>query len=268
VGQGDAALVDLPDGTLMLVDAGGNPGGGPDPGARVLLPLLQARRRDAIDLLVLTHPHPDHYGGLEALLGQVPIREIWDSGQGAAEREQSGTARASAELLDRARALGSRVRLPSELCGQVQTRGRATLHLLAPCPAYDSGYDPNDNSLVLRIDIGRRRLLFTGDVEAHAEGQLVQQQREALRADVLKVPHHGSRTSSSLELLAAVQPSIAVVSAGATNSFGHPHREVLARLEARVAHVFSTAQHGGTVVLTDGNTLLLETWSGAKVGEK
>jgi competence protein ComEC len=261
VGQGDAALVDLPDGSLMLVDAGGNPGGGADPGERVLVPLLRARRRDAIDLLVLTHPHPDHYGGMAALVGQVPIREIWDSGQGPAERELSGTAKATAELLDRARGLGSRVRAVDELCGRVQLRGRAALHVLAPCPGYDSGWDANDNSLVLRVDVGRRRFLFTGDVEAHGEARLVEGPEE-LRADVLKVPHHGSRTSSSAELLAAVQPTVAVVSVGASNGFGHPHAEVMERLRGAVRSVLTTAEHGGVVVTTDGAGLEVETWSG------
>jgi competence protein ComEC len=247
VGQGDAAIIDLPNGEVMLIDAGGNPQGGPDPGARALLPLLAARRRAQLDTVVLTHPHPDHYGGLEAIIEALPIRELWDSGQSAAEAELIDTTKAALALLERARARGTRVLAPEQLCGRPRHYGAATVRVLAPCPSYDSGFDPNDNSLVVRIDYAGRSLLFAGDIEAHAEQKLLAD-AAPLRSDILKVPHHGSRTSSSEPLLQAVQPQLAIISAGASNPFGHPHPEVVERLRRHAGQVIDLGESGGTIV--------------------
>ncbi len=259
VGQGDAALVDLPDGRCMLIDAGGNPNGGADPGSAVLLPLLRARRRDHLDLVVLSHPHPDHYGGLAALVGQVPVTELWDNGQASAEGDLAGTSRAATQLMAALQAHGTRVLRPSELCQKPRVFGGALLQVLAPCPSYDPGYDANDNSLVVRIQYGRRALLFAGDIEAHTEQALVGS-GVRVRADVLKVPHHGSRTSSSPELLRAVAPELAIVSAGAVNPFGHPHAEVMTRLRSSVARVIDLGTSGGVTVTTDGSELRVSRW--------
>ena len=247
VGQGDCAIIDFPDGSVMLIDAGGNPQGGPDPGERALLPLLAARRRAAVDVFVLTHPHPDHYGGLGALLEALPIVELWDNGQSTAEADMGGTSGAARALLDRAQARGVRLVQPDQLCGSERRFGDATVRVIAPCPSFDAGYDPNDNSFVLRIDYAGRSLLFSGDIEGHAEHKLVASGAQ-LRADVFKVPHHGSRTSSSEPLLQAVKPQIAVISAGAWNQFGHPHPEVLDRLEHHAEHVLQIGKLGGTSV--------------------
>jgi competence protein ComEC len=256
VGQGDSALVDLPDGTLVVIDAGGAVFGGRDPGEHAVLPMLRARRRERIDTLIVTHPHPDHYGGVAALADALPIDAVWDSGQ--ADREDAEGAWAT--LLAGLR--GSiPVRGPESLCGRPLTRGGATVEVLWPCPAFDPGWDPNDNSLVVRIRFGARSFLLLGDAEQHAEAELV---RLGLvgPVDVLKVGHHGSRTSSTDALLARTSPRLAIVSAGVGNRFGHPHDEVIARLEAHHARVLRTDHDGGIVVRSDGQSLEVETWSG------
>lgn len=257
VGQGDATLIDLPDGRCALIDGGGNPEGGRDPGERALVPLLAARRRSEIDLVVLSHPHPDHYQGLGAVLHAVKVKELWDTGQAEAEAERSSTAAQAKALLALAAAQGAKVRGPRELCGAPRHFGAAELSVLWPCPAYDSGYDPNDNSLVVRLAFKKHVMLFAGDVEAHAEAGLVAL-GSRLRANVLKVPHHGSMTSSSDAFVRAVSPQLAVISAGAANRFGHPSRDVVARFKAAGSKVIELSRAGGTIVTSDGAKLRVE----------
>lgn len=251
VAQGDAALVDLPDGSLLLVDAGGAPRGGADPGARVIVPLLRARRRSTIDTLVITHPHPDHYFGARAVLDAVKVREVWDGGQGEAESPEGD----EAQLLAGARRRGIPVRRPADLCGKPRVYGGARVDVLWPCPGFDTLLEPNDNSLVLRLSFGERTLLLAGDIEHEAEKTLVRTDRARLRADVLKVPHHGSRTSSGAALLRAVGARYAVISAGRGNAFGHPNPGVLERLAASGTRALRLDLLGGVMVTTDGHSL-------------
>ncbi len=250
VGQGDAILLEEGSGHAALIDAGGNVGGGPDPGARALVPLLRARRMRALDLVVLSHPHPDHYGGLAAVFEALSARELWDTGQAEAEDAEG----ALTALLADARARGVQVRRPNEVCGRAHAFGRARIEVLAPCPRFDETLGPNDNSFVLRVTHGARSFLFTGDAERAAEAALLAS-GGALRSDVLKVGHHGSRTSSTPALLRAVSPWLAVVSAGRANRFGHPHPEVLERLSTAARHVMRTDLAGGVEVLSDGRAL-------------
>jgi competence protein ComEC len=256
VGQGDSTLVDLPDGKLMLIDGGGAPEGGPDPGARVVLPTLRARRRPRLDVVVLSHPHPDHFGGLLSVLRNVEVGELWDSGQGALE----GAGPIYAELLRVAAERGVRVLGPKELCGAPRDFGPARISLLGPCPGIIRGRNANDNSMVLRATLGKRSFLLMGDAEAEEERELVHAHGRALDSDVLKVGHHGSRTSSGDELLSAVSPRLATISCGVRNRFGHPVPKVMARLTAHGAHVLRTDRDGALQITTDGESL---TWARA-----
>jgi competence protein ComEC len=250
VGQGDSAIVDLPDGEALVVDGGGLVGSPIDVGARVLAPELRARRREDLAAVVLTHPHPDHFSGLATGLDAVRVGALWDTGQG----EATATGGGYAALLGGMRARGVPVRRPAELCG-VHAMGGATVEVLAPCPAFDPDRGANDNSFVLRISYGARAILLVGDTEHEEEAGLLATQRERLRADVLKVGHHGSRTSSTPAFLQAVHPQEAVISAGCRNRFGHPHALTLASLAAAGARVWRTDHDGAVTVTTDGESL-------------
>jgi competence protein ComEC len=253
IGQGDAALVDLPDGSAMLVDGGGIVGSPLDVGKRVIAPLLRVRRRDALALVVLTHPHPDHFGGLDAGLAGVRVDELWDTGQG----EREGVLGGYANVLARARLQNTHIARPAEICG-AHVIGGARVDVLAPCPAALPERPPNDNSFVLRVAFGKRAFLFVGDAEREEEAELVLRYGDALRADVLKVGHHGSKTSSTPAFVAAVAPKIAVVSCGIRNRYGHPFPTTIDTLRAAGARIHRTDRRGAVVVTTDGESLTID----------
>lgn len=250
VAQGDALIVDLPDGAVMLVDTGGLPGGGPDVGARVVAPALRARRRSRIDVLVLSHAHPDHFGGLEAVSKAVDIGELW----------HPGTIRPDGELgrlIAGLEARGTVLRTPADLCGREHRFGAATVDVLWPCPSADPSAHENDNSLVLRFALGERSALLVGDAEHDTEDALVAAHGASLRSDLLKVGHHGSHTSSTPSFVDAVAPSDALISCGVRNRFGHPRPQTLATLAARGVRVHRTDLFGERRWWTDGR----ETWT-------
>jgi competence protein ComEC len=250
VGQGDAAIVDLPDGSALVVDGGGLVGSPVDTGERVLAPVLRARRRGSVRAAILSHPHPDHFGGLRRGLDAVRVGALWDTGQG--ELEAAG--RDYATLLDELRHRGVAVLRPSDVCGE-QTIGGARIEVLAPCPRLTDDRGPNDNSFVIRIGFGARSVLFVGDAEHAAEADLVATKAGSLRADVLKVGHHGSRTSTTPAFLAAVDPELAVISCGVRNRLGHPAPSTLSTLGASRARTYRTDHDGSVTVTTDGRSL-------------
>jgi competence protein ComEC len=234
VGQGDAVL--LRDGKrAALVDGGGFRRG--DIGSRVLLPALLAEGVRRLDALVMTHPDDDHCRGLVDIAAHLPVREVW-MGPGW---DPAGCAGRLAALP------GTRRRIL--WAGEEARVGRWRLLVLHPEPGERWG--ENDRSLVLRAEAFGKSALLTGDVERWAEHRLLACCREALAVDVLKVAHHGSRTSSGEAFLDAVRPRLALISAGVGNLYRHPSPEVEERLASFGARVLVTSQVGAIRVAFD-----------------
>lgn len=258
VGQGDAALIRFPQGKIMLVDAGGAPFGDWDIGTNVLLPALRAMRIPRIDIAVLSHPHPDHFGGFQAVAEHLSIGEFWHTGLSSHHPKFQ-------KLM---KTLQQR-KIPMRIFRRPQTltiQG-VSVEILHPFPGRYEGetyywvLHANDNSLVMRLTLGKVRLLFTGDIETRAE-EILTERWSNLKADVLKVPHHGSRTSSTKLLLDRVQPKHALFGMGRGNTFGFPHPSVLARYQKRNIRIWRTDQHGMIAIQTDGKSLQIKPfWS-------
>jgi competence protein ComEC len=216
--------------------------------------VLRARRRSRLDLLVLSHPHPDHFGGLLTLARELPIAEFWYGGSHEDGPTLGNDASAVEALLAELRAGGSVVRTAAELCARARASGDLAIDVFWPCPDLSPGQSTNDNSLVLRIRWRERAALFVGDAERWAEQRLMEREGGRLRAQFLKVGHHGSRSSSTRGFIALVQPEVASISAGAGNRFGHPHEETLATLNALGVMTVRLDTSGSVQWVTDGHT--------------
>ena len=246
VGQGDAAVVEAPGGAVMLVDGGGVRDGAFDPGARIVEPFLRARGIARVDIVALSHPHPDHMSGLFRIMERFPVGALWTSGDDGHNPEYG-----------RLLAVARKRNVPAPEVAAT-TLGGATIEPLGPFWGTHAGerigapegLTVNDASLVLRVAFAGRGVLFAGDLEADGEGELVGRRDagQTVAADILKVPHHGSRTSSSPELVDAVAPGLAVMSLGWRNQFRFPAPEVVARYLTRGARVLRTDRDGAITV--------------------
>ncbi|HEY6391107.1 MAG TPA: DNA internalization-related competence protein ComEC/Rec2 [Bryobacteraceae bacterium] len=256
VGQGDSLLVAFPDGKLMLMDGGGVLSFGRhakprmDIGEDVVSPYLWGRSIRKVDVIALSHAHADHAQGLPALIENFHPAELWI---GAAAR---GEVWAAVEQ----QANRQRAKIVPRQSGQAFDFGGARIEILSPPSDYVPAESPkNNDSLALRITYGRRSFLLTGDMEKPMEARALAD-GEPLRADVLKVGHHGSNTSSTGPFLDAVSPMYAVISDGFENSFHHPHPLVLERLTAHRAGILRTDTRGMITIRTDGQRISVETY--------
>jgi competence protein ComEC len=274
VGQGDSALVTMPDGTTLLIDGGGRPGfqgarpaGKADEaesddeqpferdtrsiGEAVVSEYLWWRGLDRVDFILATHADADHIDGLNDVAKNFQVRAALVARTPADDPEYAKFAATLAARQIPCKIIGAGDRLQF---------GGATATVLWPVLAADSGApSKNNDSIVLRLQFGERTILMTGDLEKEGEMAILNA-RETLVSDVVKVPHHGSKTSSTADFVAASHPRLAVISVGQTSVFGHPHKDVVERWRASGAEVLTTGRRGTITVTTDGQTLSVESF--------
>jgi competence protein ComEC len=257
VGQGSATFLRLPRGVTMLVDGGGFHNNSFDMGRSVIAPFLYARRIGKIDIVVLTHPHPDHLQGLIPIVNNFDVQEVWTTGVKANDDLYRLWEKSILEKKIPVRIFSAKN--PPENINGVHFQ---CLWPAAPPPQnkQDISYDDtNDSSLVLKVTYGTTSFLFTGDISDRIESLLIDS-RTNLQSDLLFVPHHGSLHSSSADFLQAVACRYAIISAGKNNVFRHPHPQVLDRYRFANVNVFRTDEKGAIRVNSDGKTLTVAPW--------
>jgi competence protein ComEC len=272
VGQGDAMLISFPRGSSMLLDGGGRPGFGPREaeedaedvfvedrigiGEASVAPYLWRRGIKRLDWIAASHGDADHVEGFGEIVRGF---EVGEALEGASKRSAPPPS-----LFDRA-ALAANAPMRRLKRGEALDIDGARVDVLAPF-ADQAPMSENNESMVLRITFGARSFLLTGDIEKDAEARLVGSESD-LRADVLKVAHHGSKTSSTLGFLEKVNPRHAVISVARPSPFGHPHPEALARLRTTGARIWRTSECGAITISTDGADLRVETFVKCESGE-
>ncbi len=240
VGNADCILL-RQDEHAMMIDAGER--GDYD----AILSALRRHNVQRLDLVIATHPHADHIGSMEKIIQEVEIDRFLMSFM---PEDETPTTSVYVNML---KALEQKdVSVTEVLPGDTYEFGGAQVHILAPINESD---DPNAMSVVCRVDYGKHRFLFVGDAEEGVEKDMLSA-RADLKADVLKVGHHGSRTGTSTAFLQAVSPSYAVITCGAENAYGHPHKQVLDRLQKAQVKTLRSDIDGDITFVSDGVTLV------------
>ncbi len=248
VGQGDSIFIKTPNKKYILIDGGGVPSwkGSFDTGASYVIPILEKNMpyNASLDALVMTHPHADHVGGVVSVLKNFRVKKVYDSGYARGDKEY-------ADCLE----IIKRRNIPYETLAdgdEIEIDPDVSIKVLSP----PSGFyyeDANNNSVTLRVKYKDFAMLLTGDIEAEAENYIVSKHpRDEISSNVLKAPHHGSRSSSSPAFIAACQPEMVAISCGRNNQFGHPHAETLSRYRNIEASVWRTDYDGNITILSNG----------------
>jgi len=237
VGQGDAILIQFPNGKSMLVD------GGPRTAGEKLVSYLKKAGITSIDIVVATHPHEDHIGGLLNVLNNFPVNKVIDSGY----PHTSKTYEDYLSLIDQ-KDISFEI---AHAFNSINIDPGVKITILHPGTTMA---DSNNNSIVLKLQHNQVGFLLTGDAEAEAEKYLMERtDATTLKSDILKVGHHGSRTSTSDAFLKKVSPSTSIIMLGEDNSYGHPHSETITKLVKIGSEVYQTNVNGHIVVFSDGN---------------
>lgn len=247
VGQGDSSLI-ISEDMIMLID------GGEAENADKILSYLKKYNIDRLDYVIATHPHSDHIGALPKVIEQVKVGTVYMQ---QLPKTLVPTSKTFERFLDAAETSGAKL---SFLKSQENfSIGKTTVECLGPV---NTPPDLNNASLVLRVTYGKTSFLFTGDAEALSENAILES-GQTIHANVLKVGHHGSKTSSSQRFLNAVNPKVAVISLARDNSYGHPHKVVLDRLNEKDITTFRTDKNGTVIIGSDGNNLTYQLERGA-----
>jgi competence protein ComEC len=256
VGQGDCALVELSGGETILIDGGGTRDNRFDIGRRVLAPFLWNKGIRKLDLVVLSHPHPDHMNGLVAILKKFEVASVWESGL---DPDLPGYDVFRQTMRDRNICYRqvSADDPPSSL-------GEARLRVLHPHETFvahdrQAYAAENNRSLVVEVTSKGKTLLFTGDIGMEAE-QDIMRTTEDLKTDLIKVPHHGSKSSSSRPFIERTRPKIAIVTVGAGNLYHHPAETVVNNYSAGGATVYRTDTGGALRVTLKNNHFEIIQW--------
>ena len=260
VGQGDSILVEFPKGKKMLIDGGGFYEDRFDVGKNVIAPFLWGKKIRRIDTLVLTHPDPDHLKGLIFIASQFSVGQFWDNGVPTESDSHLQLKKILTEKKIQAQSLNEKT--PPQIINGVETS------FLNP-PAWDPAQrnvrslsNLNNSSLVMRLRFKSISILLAGDIGKEAEGRMLRKD-DPLRSDILKIPHHGSSSSSSSAFLERVKPTYAILSVGERNIGRLPHPEVLKRYSQLGIEVYRTDKNGAITVVTDGEKIAIKSLSGA-----
>jgi competence protein ComEC len=257
VGHGDSILIEFPAGKKMLIDGGGLYEDRFDTGKNIIAPLLWKKKIRRIDTLVLTHPDPDHLKGLNFIASQFSIGQFWDNG----DQTDSEPYLQLKKILEEKKI--KRLSLNEETLPQIIDG--VEISVLNP-PVWTASQrkvrnlrDLNNASLVMKLRFKNISVLLTGDIGKEAEGRILRKDCP-LKADILKIPHHGSSSSSSLPFLERVEPTYAILSVGERNIGRLPHLEVLKRYQQLGSRIFRTDKDGAITVVTDGEKIEVDTF--------
>jgi len=251
VGQGDAALIQFSNGKTMLVDAG-NRNRREDWGERVVLPVLNHLGIKKLDWTVMSHPHADHIGGLVSVVESIPTDTLMDTYSGYGSWTYN-------HLIDRYTELGTFIKKPKT--GEIlQITPKESILFFAPDSIFSvNQHNVNNASIVFKLMVGEKSILFTGDLEHEGDKALIQF-GDHLKVDILKVGHHGSITSTTEKVLSIIKPDLAVVSVGEGNKFSHPSPIIMNRLKDYQIEIHRTDYSGALWIQSDGLSYWKNEW--------